>query len=555
VTVKGLGGFQLACRADDDGAVARLRDRKRRISKPFAVMVADLEAARRLVTLTGADEALLGSPRSPAVLAPRRPDAPVSAGVAPGLDDLGVLLPTTPLHVELFRGARWPALVMTSGNLTDEPICKGNREALERLSGVADLFLLHDRDVVRRVDDSVVRSTPAGPVVLRRARGYVPDPLPLPVAARRPVLAMGPYLQATACLAAGGDAFFSQHVGDLDSEPARAFLAEAVDGLEAFLDARAEVIVVDQHPDYASTRLGERLAEERGARLVRVQHHVAHAAAVLAENGRFPVPGEQALAVALDGTGWGGDGSAWGGEWLLLGGDLSWRRLAHLEPLPLVGGEAAVREPWRVAVAALLRAGAGDLLEDLPMAAQVPVETLRTVARLAARPGWPLASGAGRVFEAAGALLGLAAVNGYEGEAAARLEALAASARPAEPWPELASGPRAPDPGSLPSSALLAAAARRLLAGESPARVAAGFHATFCRLVARWTRSVAPEGTSAAAVGGGCLVNRLLREGLVAELAAEGLEALLPFQVPPGDGGIAYGQVVLGVVGESLWGS
>ncbi|MBI4914880.1 MAG: carbamoyltransferase HypF [Acidobacteria bacterium] len=261
VAVKGLGGFQLACRADDAGAVARLRDRKRRPSKPFAVMVANLEAARLLVTLTGADEALLGSPRSPVVLAPRRPDAPVCDGIAPGLDDLGVLLPTTPLHVELFRDARWPALVMTSGNLTDEPICKGNREALERLSGVADLFLLHDRDVVRRVDDSVVRSTPAGPVVLRRARGYVPDPLPLPVAALRPVLAMGPYLQATACLAAGGDAFFSQHVGDLDSEPARAFLAEAVDGLEAFLDARAEVIVVDHHPDYASTRLGERLAE------------------------------------------------------------------------------------------------------------------------------------------------------------------------------------------------------------------------------------------------------------------------------------------------------
>jgi hydrogenase maturation protein HypF len=366
---------------------------------------------------------------------------------------------------------------------------------------------------------------------------------------------MGPYLQATACLAAGGDAFFSQHVGDLDSEPARAYLAEAVDGLEAFLDARAEVIVVDHHPDYASTRLGERLAEERGARLVRVQHHVAHAAAVLAEHRRFPAPGGQALAVALDGTGWGGDGSAWGGEWLLLGGDLSWRRLAHLEPLPLVGGEAAVREPWRVAVAALLRAGAGDRLEDLPMAAQVPAETLRTVARLAARPGWPLASGAGRVFEAAGALLGLAAVNGYEGEAAARLEALAACAWPAEPWPELASGPRIPDPGPLPSSALLATAARRLLACEPPAGVAAGFHATFCRLVARWTSAVAPDGIAAVAVGGGCLVNRLLREALVTELAAQGLDTLLPFQVPPGDGGIAYGQAVLGVVGESLGGS
>ncbi|MFZ5787206.1 MAG: Sua5/YciO/YrdC/YwlC family protein, partial [Acidobacteriota bacterium] len=451
VAVKGLGGFQLACRADDEAAVARLRERKRRPAKPFAVMAADLAAARRLVRLAAEDEALLASPRAPVVLAPRVSDAPVAPGIAPGLDELGVLLPTTPLHVELFRGLAVPALVMTSGNVSDEPICRANREALERLGGIADAFLLHDRDIVRRADDSVVRAAIGGAVAVRRARGRVPEPLTLPVVAPRPVLALGPYLQATACLAVGGEAFLSQHVGDLDGEPSRAFLEEVVDELEEFLQARGEVIVVDEHPDYASTRLGERLAEERGAPLLRVQHHLAHAAAALAEHGRFPARGESALAALLDGTGWGEDGTAWGGEWLLLGGDLAWRRIASLEPLPLVGGEAAVREPWRVLAAALGRAGAGELLGRLPVAAQVPPDRLATVMRLADDGSWPLASGAGRVFEAAGAMLGLAAVNGYEGEAAARLEALATSAWPAPPWPEVSLSHDRPPASSSPS--------------------------------------------------------------------------------------------------------
>ncbi len=598
VAVKGLGGFQLACRADDEGALARLRERKRRPAKPFAVMAASLDAARRLVRLPLADEALLASPRAPVVLAPRQPDAPVAPGIAPGLDDLGVLLPTTPLHVELFRGLAAPALVMTSGNVSDEPICRGNREALERLGGIADAFLLHDRDIVRRADDSVVRATSGGAMAVRRARGQVPEPLKLPEPAPRPVLALGSHLQATACLAVGAEAFLSQHVGDLDGEPARAFLEEVVDGLEEFLQARGDVLVVDEHPDYASTRLGERLAAERGAPLLRVQHHLAHAAAVVAEHGRFPALGATALAVLLDGTGWGGDGTAWGGEWLLLGGDLVWRRIASLEPLPLIGGEAAVREPWRVLAAALARAGAGELLRRLPVAGQVPSARLDTVLRLADEPSWPLASGAGRVFEAAGAMLGLAVVNGYEGEAAARLEALAAPAWPAPPWPEVSlgharppassslsplpcpsfpdPGPRTPDPGLssalpsslspvslsrtpdpgprtpvfsvLPSAALLAAAARRVVAGEPAAEVAAGFHATFSRLTAELTSAVAPAGTAFVAASGGCLVNRLLRDGLRRELAARGFELLLPFAVPPGDGGIAFGQAVLGAV-------
>jgi hydrogenase maturation protein HypF len=545
VAVKGFGGFQLACLADDEAAVARLRERKHRPTKPFALMVRDLDAARRLVRLAPEDEALLASPHAPVLLAPAIDRSSPASEVAPGLGDLGVMLPTTPLHVELFRGARYDALVMTSGNVTDEPICRGNREALSRLSEIADLFLLHDRDVVRRADDSVARTGPGGPALVRRGRGYVPEALPLPVTAPRPVLALGPFLQVTACLAVGDSAFCSQHVGDLDSEPARAFLAEAAHGLEEFLQTPGELVVVDPHPDYPSTWLGRELARERGAPLLAVQHHLAHAAGVLAEHARFPEPGRDAAAIALDGTGWGPDGVAWGGEWLLLDGELGWRRLAHLEPLPLVGGEAAVREPWRVAAAALARTGSADVLSRLPLSRLVEPETLAAVATLAGHPGWPQATGAGRVFEAAGALLGLVSANGYEGEGAARLEALAATAPgPAETWPEV----RLNDYGVLPSANLLTAVARRAIAGEAPARVAAGFHATFCRLAVELTQRVVPSGVRVVALGGGCLVNRLLRGGLGEGLSAAGYEPLMPLRLPAGDGGLSYGQVVVGAV-------
>jgi hydrogenase maturation protein HypF len=544
VAVKGLGGFQLACRADDEAVVKRLRERKRRPSKPLAVMVADAAAARRLVRLGPGDEAALTSPQAPVVLAPRRPTAAVTPAVAPGLDDLGVMVTTTPLHVELFRSPAYDALVMTSGNATDEPICRGNREALSRLGGIADLFLLHDRDVIRRVDDSVVRSDGAAPALVRRARGFVLAPLPLPVATPKPVLALGPYLQTTACLASGGDAFCSQHVGDLEGEPARAFLAEVVDEIEEFLATRGEVIVVDAHPDYPSTWLGERLARERDAEPLRVQHHLAHAAATLAEHGRFPAPGEHAFAVLFDGTGWGMDGTAWGGEWLRLDGALRWRRLAHLQPLPLVGGETAVREPWRVLAAALVAARAGELLPRLPLAALLPRERLTTVTELSAHDGFALATGAGRIFEAAGALAGLVAVNGYEGEAAARFEALAARAPAVAAWNDV----QLEDAPLLPSAALLAAAARRIVAGEDRAAVAAGFHATFARLAVELTQRVIGTAGAVVALGGGCLVNRILRRALADGLRGAGYDVLLPARVPPGDGGLSYGQAVLGAV-------
>ncbi len=552
VALKGLGGFQLACRADREDAVARLRERKQRPCKPLAIMARDLAAARRVVHLTPADEALLVSAPAPILLATRRAAGPIAPSVAPGLADLGVMVPTTPLHIELFRGAGYDYLVMTSGNLSDEPIACGNREALARLRGIADLFLLHDRDVVRRLDDSVARTADRGPFLVRRSRGYVPRPLPLPAATPRALLALGGHLQATACLALGDEAVLSQHVGDLDNDEARRFLREAAEGIGELLQARPEALVVDPHPDYPSTWVGEAWAGEAGIPLLRAQHHLAHAAAVLAEHGAFPRLGERAAALVLDGTGWGPDGTAWGGECLVVEGDLAWRRAGHLAPFPLVGGEQAVREPWRVAVALLAQADGADpdaigrLVADLPLGQLVTREQVRNVARLSRQGHWPLATGAGRLCEAAGALLGLTAVNRYEGEAAALCEAAAlpGASAPCGPVLPIPRGPRDPRQ-QLPAARLLAAVAAHWRATRSAGACAAAFHATLSRMLVELAVATLPPDVTGVALGGGCFVNRLLREGVAHGLEAAGYTVWLPQAVPPGDGGLAYGQAAL----------
>jgi hydrogenase maturation protein HypF len=358
-----------------------------------------------------------------------------------------------------------------------------------------------------------------------------------------PVLALGGYLQVEPCLALADEAHPAAAVGDLDTEAARARLLDEARGLEARLARRAAVVAVDLHPDYPSTWMGEDLAAGRGARLVRIQHHLAHAAAVLGEHERFPARGERVAAVVLDGTGYGPDAVAWGCEWLLLRGDLAWSRPAHGNELPLVGGERAVREPWRVACAALALTGEDELLLRTPLAARVGAERCAQLARLARRSEWPHATGAGRVFEAAGALLGLCTHNTFEGEAAVMLEALAAGHDgAAPPWPELELAHARPE---LPTAALLTRTAARLVTGEPLARVAAGFHAAFARLAAELTARVLPSDVRTVALGGGCLVNRLLAPALADELAVRGFEPLLPRALPPGDRALAYGQAVL----------
>ncbi len=541
LAVKGLGGFQLACRADEEATVRRLRRRKKRLAKPFAVMARDLEVAARLAHLSAAERALLASPQAPILLAPRRKAAALAPSIAPGLGDVGVMLPTTPLHVELFRHAPFDALVMTSGNVTDEPICRGNREALARLGAIADALLLHDRDVVRRVDDSVCRTGAEGPFLVRRSRGYVPSPLPLPAASPESVLALGGFLQNAVALACNTQAFLSQHVGDLDNEPARAFLLEVIENLESFLQVRPVYLVADQHPDYPSRQLAWELAKQRGGQVLELQHHLAHGAAVLGEHGAFPQADEGVGIVALDGTGYGPDGTAWGGELLFLRGDLRWKRVGWCQPLPLVGGDAAIRQPWRVVAAALHRAGRLELFQLLP-------EKLRQRAKqlLPLLDGpWPLASGAGRVFEAAGALLGLGEENRYEGELAMRLEAVAsACAKEVAPWAEMLSLVQG---HVMRTDVLLAELAARRGAGVGRAQLAAEFHATLAALLAELAARVFPAG-SLVACGGGCLVNRLLRTWLLRELSARGFRVLLPRELPAGDGGVSYGQAVLAAV-------
>ncbi len=430
VAVKGLGGFHLVCDAGDDEAVARLRERKARVEKPFAVMVRDLEQADALVEMSAAAEAALRSTAAPIVLLPRRADAPVSPLVAPGLATLGVMLPATPLHHLLMAALPGP-VVATSGNRSDEPIAFDEREALERLGGFADLFLVHDRPIERHCDDSVGWLMDGGFTLLRRARGFAPLPVQL-ANDGAPVLAVGPHLKNTVALAIGRQAFLSQHIGDLETPEALAAFERVIADLSRLYDANPAVIACDLHPDYLSTQWAERAAAERGVRLVRVQHHHAHLAACLAEHGE---PG-RALGVVWDGTGYGPDGTIWGGEWLL--GDAGgFERVGHLAPFRLPGGDAAVREPRRTA-AALLHGLLGDAAferDDLAVVASFPPAERAVLARLLVTGAHaPVTTSAGRLFDGLAALLGLGGRVSYEGQAAIALE-FAADAGPATAYP------------------------------------------------------------------------------------------------------------------------
>lgn len=547
LALKGLGGYQLCCRADDAAAVLELRRRKHRPSQPFAIMVPSLAAARRLVELDPKDEALLSSPEGPILLAPARRGTPVCDAVAPGLRDLGVMLPTTPLHAELFRDPDPGVLVMSSGNRSGEPICRRDEIALERLGSLCDGILLHDREIRRRVDDSVLRTSAAAPAMVRRSRGWVAQPLKLPVDGGRAILALGAHQQVTACLAVGARAFPTQHVGDLDSADARGFLRETAAGMEDFLGRRADCVAVDAHPDLPGGRIGELMAQERGCPLVRVQHHLAHLAAVLAEHDCWPTENSVA-GILLDGTGWGSDGSLWGGEWLELDADLTWSRAGSLESVPLVGSEAAIREPWRVLCAVLEREAQRStgpkrqLLEGCMSRVAPDPGKLDKLLQLCSRPVWPLSSGAGRWFEAAGALLCGRGHNRYEGEAAAWLEALARGGhvRPGSDGIEIE-----PDDEHLPRLKLGGLLAGIACDRASPAESAATFHASFCRAVAEMSRRLWSGRHEWVALGGGCLVNRRLRIGLEREMNAAGFRVLMPQRIAAGDGGLAFGQCAL----------
>lgn len=527
VAVKGLGGFQLVCDARFAGAVAGLRRRKGREEKPFAVMVPDLSAAEACAEVSPAEARLLASPEAPIVLLRARRATGLAAGVAPGNPLLGVMLPYTPLHHLLLADLGFP-VVATSGNRTDEPICTDEREALARLAGLADVFLVHDRPIARPVDDSVVRVVLGRELVLRRARGYAPlivpanEPLP-------PLLAVGAHLKNTVAVAVAAPAGvgLSQHVGDLGSAEAHAaFRAAAVD-LPALHGVHPVAVACDLHPDYASTRY----AAETGLRVMPVQHHHAHVLACLADNGAAG----PCLGVAWDGTGLGTDGTAWGGEFLRVAG-AGFERVAHLRPFPLPGGDRAAREPRRAALGVLYELFGADAFDrtDLPPL-RAFTDAERAVLRTALARGVnaPLTSAAGRLFDAVAALVGLRQVATFEAQAAAELE-WAADETDGE-YPFDFAG-RVLDWGPA-----VRAVIGDVCRDECVGRIATRVHNTFAAMI---VAVAARAGEPRVALTGGCFQNARLLTLAVGRLQAAGFEPLWHRRVPPNDGGIALGQVI-----------
>lgn len=529
LAVKGLGGVSLAADARNPEAVALLRARKHRPHKPFALMVRDLQEASRLALLDEPARAALLSPGRPIVLATARPGQELAPAIAPGLTELGLMLPYTPLHHLLLRGPM-PALVMTSGNSADEPIARTNEEALATLGHIADAFLLHDREIHTRADDSVVRVVAGAPVAVRRARGFVPVPISLGFSAP-PVLAVGAELKNTVCVTRDGAAFLSQHLGDLGGLRARDSFLEAITGLQQLLGVTPAVVAHDLHPDYASTWW----AAHSGLRRVSVQHHHAHVASCLAEHGRT----DRVIGVAFDGTGCGPAGDLWGGEFLLA--DLrDFARFAHLRPVELIGGEAAIREPWRIACAALCDAG-----ESLELIAHVGLGRLSTARSLLGRPKVsPPATGAGRWFDAIAAMCGLRDEVSYEGQAAIELEALA-TRDAAAPYP-FSLDRTAAGPLSIDLRPTVRAVAADLNAGVRVPAISARFHETLGQLILETCRRARAERrVETVALSGGCFQNRLLTERAQALLQSDGFEVLLHRRVPPNDGGVALGQAAI----------
>ncbi len=580
VAIKGIGGFHLACRADDEEAVAALRARKRREDKSFALMAATVDAAERLVQLGPTERALLCGPERPIVLAPRLEAAAVAPSVAPGAPELGVMLPYSPLHhmllADLNEGACEAAapardvtpavrrevvtLVMTSGNASEEPIAYRDEDALARLGDIADMLLVHDRPIQTRSDDSVVRvlGAPAGPrrMMLRRSRGYVPAAVSLPYVAARPILACGAELKNTFCLARGSRAWVSHHIGDLENYETLCSFTEGIDHFERLFGVEPEVVVHDLHPEYLSTKYAmDRDVEQ----LIGVQHHHAHLAACLAEHGE---PG-RAVGAIFDGTGYGLDGTVWGGELLI--GDLDeFRRVGMLLPVRLPGGARAIREPWRMACAWLSVAGEAedeDVGPEIPpsLRGRVDERSWRQVSQLS-RTGFssPVTTSMGRLFDAVGALCGLRAQVNYEGQAAIELEA-ACDRNERGSYPISLQGDDeliVIDPRET-----IRAISADVAAGVAPGRIASRFHSALtAATVEALVRAAATESSDLIVLSGGVFQNRRLLEGVMADLHAAGLRVISPEQLPIGDGGIAYGQAAVAarrmasstVGGESL---
>ncbi len=544
VAIKGLGGFHLACDAGNADAVARLRLRKNREQKPLAVMTANAASLAPYAAVSDHERTLLESRERPVVLLRADPACDASLpGVAPGLHELGVMLPTTPIHYLLFHeaasrppGCEWLdapqalVLVMTSANTGGEPIVRDSDEARTRLAAIADATLDHDRDIVARCDDSVLRPLGQGTQVLRRSRGFAPTAIHLPQSGPS-VLAFGAHLKNTVCVTRGDEAFLSPHIGDLDNAATCTFLEETVERMLNLLDVRPDVIAHDLHPDDFSTRAATLFATVHALPSVAVQHHQAHIAAVCAEHGWCgPV-----LGLALDGVGHGSDGMAWGGELLQVQG-AGFERLGHLRPIPLPGGDRAAREPWRMAAAVLHELGRGAEIHT-----HLPEAGAQTVAAMLQRGlNCPRSSSMGRVFDAAAGLLGLCAHMKYEAQAAILVEQAAMRHIEVHGWPQPMVGGWAIDPaGQLDLLPILGTLNESTDAGQGAAR----FHATLVAALTEWVMQAAwSGGLTTLAWGGGCFFNSLLSAGLRQNLEQGGLTVLAPMRMSSGDAGLALGQ-------------
>jgi hydrogenase maturation protein HypF len=545
VALKGVGGFHLLCDARNAEAVARLRARKAREAKPFALLAANLVSLSSMVHCDEDQQALVQSPARPIVLLEKTADCDEALkGVAPDIAHLGVMLPYTPLHYLLFHeaavrpaGTAWLQqaqallLICTSANMGGEPLVIDNHEAFARLRGIADGFVVHDRAIEQRCDDSVVKTVGGAPLLMRRARGFVPQPVKLPHAGPA-VLALGGDLKNTFCLTRGDEAYVSPHNGDLDNAAACRALEETLTRWMTILNIAPARVIHDRHPDFFSSRLARRIAAERDAPCVAVQHHHAHIAAVAAEHGvQGPV-----LGLALDGFGWGDDGALWGGELLRVEG-AKCRRLSHLQNLALPGGDRAAREPWRMAASALHALGRSDeIARRFPLTGHEIVMQM-----LDKRVNTPLTSSAGRWFDAAAGVLGIATHSSYEGQAAMLLESLALHHGPVTPHRDDFHIER---DGVLNLLPLI----DRLAREQDAAYGAALFHASLVAALCEWLQAAARrESLRDVVLGGGCFVNGLLSAGLRDALQAAGLNVFMAAQAPPNDGGLSLGQAWVGI--------